>query len=269
MVIVCGLMACADSESAYQPPKSEFTGHFFTRSLSLKMLLSDEFTVQGLNHNERRTYAVEFDKPTRFNVITEKLTGDTVWVGRASRGNELWLLQTMVTDTTYWVSGLAVDGNMLLGFLQEDLQMKEIDSLVTKGVLESMVIDNNPERPIIEVDRIAIQPHLERVLAKIPVEYQLTRVGAAPAAKGTDIHRGGYFERASYSAERGLAVSFKQAGNYLLEITSNKGFVQVVQVSGVTEIEQRLKEFKGDFLKLTLTDADTESVLDNYKVSVE
>ena len=268
LIASCLLLAsCSSEERTHgtepQEGKTTFTGLFVKRPISLKMLLGSKFTVEDIYTHEQNTYDVHYDKATRVSFITDVQTQDTIWVGFADRGNSLWMLETPISDSTFHASALAIDGDILFGFRQMTAQQLIIDKMVKQGKMDHLFAGGNENGRILSADRILLQPYLESTLSKLEPRFMI--ISKPKESRG---HIKSVVNTAKSDIEGNVSIHFKQAGDYIVEISNNSGAKVSQETSGLVEFKMNAGKAVGPSMMLTITRKTTGEFVEKLKVEV-
>ena len=130
-----GLLACGDGSALL--PKSKFVGEIELKPTNPSKLLSENFSVRDLQFDSQdQKFKIIYDKEKKITTIINVLVDDTLFHGFAYRNKGLWYFKYQLTDSTFWLSTLKLEGDHLRGWPISWNQMYQVDTL-----LENMVAD--------------------------------------------------------------------------------------------------------------------------------
>lgn len=267
LAISCLVLAACSSvpsqeETKFKEGTTIFTGLFVKRGVSLRVLLGPTFTVEDIYTKEQASYNVDFDKPTRISFITEAQSRDTVWVGYADRGNTIWMLETPISDTTFHVSGLAIDNGILYGFRQLGAQQVILDQMLAEGKMDHLIVGGDEDQRICKADRIVMQPFLESALSKLEPRFKLIdKVENKPNIKSI-------VASATADVDGNIRIIFKQAGDYIIEITNDMGKKTTSETGGLVEFTMNAGEAKSKNMLMTIIRRTTGEEVEKLKISI-
>lgn len=259
----CNSDSTGDQGVTNGEPKVIFTGLFIKRPTSLKILLGEKFTVEDIVTSEVSSYDVHYDRQTRLSFITNIETGDTTWIGYADKGNKIWMLETPISDTAFYASGLAIQGDFIHGFRGIDAQRLEFEKLVAAGKLDFMLLNGDYDNPVLHADRIDIQPHLEGVLSRLQPRYKLVNERNVESKGGFD----SVIEHASVTSSGILTVKFKQPGDYIVEVSNGKGSKVSMETGGLPLFEMDAKLAMDQHVLMRVLRKETGEELEKMKLT--
>jgi hypothetical protein len=254
--------AQTETETSFKEGTTIFTGLFVKRGVSLRVLLGPKFTVEDIYTKEQSSYNVNFDKPTRMSFITEVQTGDTVWVGYADRGNTIWMLETPISDTTFHASALAIDNGILYGFRQLAAQQVILDQMLDEGKMDHLIVGGDEDQRICKADRIVMQPFLESALSKLEPRFKLIdKADNKPNIKSV-------VTSATSDVDGNIKIVFRQAGDYIIEITSDRGGKTTAETGGFVEFTMNAGEAKSKNMLMTIIRRTTGEEVEKMKIAI-
>jgi hypothetical protein len=253
------LLIGACSTASNSEPKSVFTGQLAKKHVSLKVLLSNEFTVEDLTTGEQHTYLVSYDERLHENTIVDKATNAELWKGEVFRAQNTWLLTTRLTDSTYWISALKIEDNMMLGFNAIKEQMLAIDVMVANGKANSLKLTDNPESHTLRADERALPGLYGQVLKSLPARYRVIAIGRQQSGEPTSMKEP--FKSVMISDAGMLKVELIDAGTRALKLDDASGKNIFLSRIDSSYNEYDINHVTRGVVRLSVLDGNTSEVL--------
>lgn len=129
------LNSCGEGNPMLIMPKSTFDAPFPKRNRDLSRVLGSNLKIW----NGYDTLDLKLSSTKTHNLIVNKSTGDTLLYGPVSKYRGLYFCSYQYTDTSYWITAIKIQGNLVYGLSSPLDQMYLVDSLVEKGQCTAML----------------------------------------------------------------------------------------------------------------------------------
>ncbi len=120
------LVACGDSST---PVRSSFDAPFPKRNKDLTAILGDELTLKSGDD----TIHLKIHSLDGINLITNAVSGDTLFIGQVSKFRNMYYLSRRIDDSSYWIHAIKIKDKLVYGLLRERDQLHNLDYDLLSG----------------------------------------------------------------------------------------------------------------------------------------
>jgi hypothetical protein len=129
-----GLISCDDNSNIFRI-KVSFERPFPKRAKNLTYKLGDEFSIK--HDKDTITYTVSYDKGEQVNIIINKKTNDTIFMGIVNKYRGLYYFNEQINDSSYWIYAVEINNGTIKGLGTNWIQMSILDEYIDKSFLNN------------------------------------------------------------------------------------------------------------------------------------
>lgn len=140
------MISCGEKKSEV-PVGNSFNTPFPKRNKSLEIILGKEIILKGYAD----TLYLNIKSTKSYNLITDKETGDTLFIGTVSKFRDLYFFTKKNNDTSFNIFAVKVEDNLIYGLTTSFDQYYEIDNIIKKGEFKELVLSINEDSTYIRL----------------------------------------------------------------------------------------------------------------------
>lgn len=164
LLLLCLLNSCGEGISIEAfLPKSTFDEPFPKRNRDLSNVLGSDLKLW----NGYDTLDLKLSSTKTHNLVIDKSTGDTLLYGPVSKYRGLYFCSYQYTDTSYWITAIMIQGNLVYGLSSPLGQMYLVDSLVEKGQCTAMLKYMNSKHYRLHPDKKEMRKIYAQILKRV------------------------------------------------------------------------------------------------------
>lgn len=142
------LTACSESEREEKIfPKTTFDSPFPKRNYDITNIFGNQLSIK----TPYDTLILNISATKKSNLITNKITGDTLFIGAVCRFRGLYYFNQQLNDSSYWIYAVKINDNLIYGFNSAWDQTLLVDRAIENGLHQKLV-------KYISTDRILLHP---------------------------------------------------------------------------------------------------------------
>lgn len=140
------LTACSESEEKIFP-KTTFDSPFPKRNYDITNIFGNQLSIK----TPYDTLTLNISATKKSNLITNRITGDTLFFGVVCRFRGLYYFNQQLNDSSYWIYAVKINDNLIYGFNSALGQTLLVDRAIENGLHKKLV-------KYISTDRIRLHP---------------------------------------------------------------------------------------------------------------
>lgn len=140
------LTACSESEEKIFP-KTTFDSPFPKRNYDITNIFGNQLSIKTTYD----TLILNISATKKSNLITNRITGDTIFFGTICRFRGLYYFNQQLNDSSYWIYAVKINDNLIYGFNSAWDQTLLVDRAIENGLHKKLV-------KYLSTDRIRLHP---------------------------------------------------------------------------------------------------------------
>lgn len=146
LTVSLALTACGGSVEEILP-KTTFDSPFPKRNYDITNVLGNELNIKTPND----TLTLNISATKKSNLITDRTTGDTLFLGTVCRFRGMYYFNQQLNDSSYWIYAVKINDNLIYGFNSAWGQTLLVDRAIENGQHKKLV-------KYLSADRIRLHP---------------------------------------------------------------------------------------------------------------
>lgn len=138
--IFMNMISCGEKKNEFSVANS-FNTPFPKSNKSLEKILGKEIILKGYND----TFYLNIKSTKSYNLITDKKTGDTLFIGTVSKFRDLYFFTKKNNDTSFNIFAVKIEDNLIHGLTTSFDQFFSIDYIIKKGEFKELVLSINKD----------------------------------------------------------------------------------------------------------------------------
>ena len=178
-----------------------------------------------------------------------------VFRGYINKEDDFWILNTPIADTSYHYTALTFSGDTIQGWMSTNHQMLQVDSMVSQGLFDAMVISKSADNYFLQHDRQTLNAIFPRIAAQTNQTHIILERGKnfdAQQIEQTEAKLTAEVKLLEESQE--IYIHMSEKGTYFIELLQDGNQIRKSQMINLQEVKMPTFTLKIGTYDIWITD---------------